>query len=242
MKINDFFKQNIFKIILCILTFLIGCLIFCSIAIGIAIKEQLIIILISFLPFLIFLLITIFSYYHKEKYKIVIRVITIILSILLIGYYFIATFLCIILQSLNPVINPNYYNYYIRTSNLKEKFPNKIPNNAKNIKFIHSTDILQGGTIYSLYYIDNKMTDEIFMKKYKNKAIWIGHIDEYTDKKGLLSGVFNNTPAHDKNTYDYTIYLMDGDCDNSGYCNHGNYIIAVFNKKTHEVIFSSEQW
>ena len=51
--------------------------------------------------------------------------IIIILSILLIGYYFIATFLCIILQSLNPVINPNYYNYYIRTSNLKEKFPNK---------------------------------------------------------------------------------------------------------------------
>lgn len=35
---------------------------------------------------------------------------------------------------------------------------------------------------------------------------------------------------------------MDGDCDNSGYCNHGNYIIAAFNKKTHEVIFSSEQW
>ena len=86
------------------------------------------------------------------------------------------------------------------------------------------------------------MTDEIFMKKYKNKAIWIGHIDEYTDKKGLLSGVFNNTPAHDKNINDYTIYLMDGDCDNSGYCNHGNYIIAAFNKKTHEVIFSSEQW
>ena len=86
------------------------------------------------------------------------------------------------------------------------------------------------------------MTDKIFMKEYKNKAIWIGHIDEYTDKKGLLSGVFNNTPAHDKNTYDYTIYLMDGDCDNSGYCNHGNYIIAAFNKKKHEVIFSSEQW
>ena len=217
-------------------------LIFCSIAIGISIKEQLIIMLISFLPFLIFLLITIFSYYHKEKYKIVIRVITIILSILLIGYYFIATFLCIILQSLNPVINPNYYNYYIQTSNLKEKFPNKIPNNAENIKFIYSIGIFQGGTIYSLYYIDNKMTDEIFMKKYKNKAMWIGHIDEYTDKKGLLSGVFNNTPAHDKNTNDYTIYLMDGDFDNSGYCNHGNYIIAAFNEKTHEVIFSSEQW
>ena len=150
--------------------------------------------------------------------------------------------LCIILQSLNPVINPNYYNYYIQTSNLKEKFPNKIPNNAENIKFIHSIGIFQGGTIYSLYYIDNKMTDEIFMKKYKNKAIWIGHIDEYTDKKGLLSGVFNDTPAHDKNTNDYTIYLMDGDCDNSGYCNHGNYIIAAFNKKTYEVIFSSEQW
>ena len=148
MKINEFFKQNIFKIILCILTFLIGCLIFCSIAIGISIKEQLIIMLISFLPFLIFLLITIFSYYHKEKYKIVIRAITIILSILLIGYYFIATILCIILQSLNPVINPNYYNYYIQTSNLKEKFPNKIPNNAENFKFIHSTGILQGGTIY----------------------------------------------------------------------------------------------
>ena len=204
MKNNDFFKQNIFKIILCILTFLIGCLIFCSIAIGISIKEQLIIMLISFLPFLIFLLITIFSYYHKEKYKIVLwgRI-----------YYFIATILCIILQSLNPVINPNYYNYYIQTSNLKEKFPNKIPNNAENIKFIHSIGIFQGGTVYSLYYIDNKMTDEIFMKEYKNKAIWIGHIDEYTDKKGLLSGVFNNTPAHDKNTNDYTIYLMDEDCD-----------------------------
>ena len=86
------------------------------------------------------------------------------------------------------------------------------------------------------------MTKENFDKEYKNKAIWIGHKEEYTEKEGLLSRVFTYTPSYYKNENDYIIYLIEGRCDDSGYCNHGDFLIAAFNEKTNEVIFSSGEW
>ena len=86
------------------------------------------------------------------------------------------------------------------------------------------------------------MTKEKFDKEYKNKAIWIGHKEEYTEKEGLLSRVFTYTPSYYKNENDYIIYLIEGRCDDSGYCNHGDFLISAFNEKTNEVIFSSGEW
>ena len=86
------------------------------------------------------------------------------------------------------------------------------------------------------------MNQEKIAKIYKNKAIWIGYKEEYTENKGLLTTSFAHTPSYYKNEFDYTIYLIEGNCDDSGYCNHGSFLLVAFNEKTKEIIFKSEQW
>ena len=241
-RIKDMFKYNRLSLIMCIITLLIGIVVYSSTAIGIPIKAKLVILLVSFIPFLLFLLITILSYHFKEKYKRILKVISIILSLLLGFYYFLALFMCVLLAATNPVTNLKYYNYYVAGERLENVFPSKIPDNVKNVQFYYAPGILQGGTNYALYYVDDYMTKENFDKKYKDKAVWIGHKEEYTEKEGLLSGAFSFTPADYNNENDYIIYLIEGRCDNSGYCNHGEFLFTAFNEKTNEVVFSSEQW
>lgn len=160
----------------------------------------------------------------------------------MVFYYFIALFVCALLSVTNPVTDSKYYNHYVTGERLEKVFPEKIPSNAKNIEFYYAPGILQGGTNYSLYYIDDSITKEKFDKEYKNNAIWIGHKEEYTEKEGLLYGVFAYTPAYFENENDYIIFLIEGRCDDSGYCNHGDFLIAAFNEQTKEVVFRSEQW
>ena len=240
--IKEIFRYSKLSIIMCMITLLIGFWFYSSTAIGIPIKEKLIIFLASFIPFFIFLIITILSYHFKERYKKILKTTSIILSLLLVFYYFIALFVCVLLSATNPITDPKYYNYYVTGRKLKKVFPSKIPSNAKNVVFYYAPGILQGGTIYSLYYVDDSMTKEKFDKIYKNKSIWIGHKREYKEKEGLLSGAFAYTPTNYESEDDYIIYLIEGRCDNSGYCNHGEFLIAAFNEKTNEVVFCSEQW
>lgn len=68
------------------------------------------------------------------------------------------------------------------------------------------------------------------------------HKKEYTEKNGLLAGAFVYTPVYYENEDDYILYLVEGRCNDSGYCNHGDFLIAAFNEKTNEVIFRSEEW
>ena len=141
----------------------------------------------------------------------------------------------------NPITDVKYYKREIK-GHLLKVFPSDIPDNVEKVEFYYAPGILQGGTNYSLYYVDKNMTMDKFDKKYKNKAIWIGHKDEYTEKMGLLTGAFSYTPAEYENEDDYIIYLIEGNCDNSGYCNHGKFLMTAYNEKTNEVIFRSERW
>lgn len=232
-----------FPFIMCIITFIIGILLSLGL-VGLPLKAKILILLASFIPFILFLIITFIMYKFNEKKKVVsaFKVFALILFCLLLYYYFIALFVINAIEATNPVTNPKYYSYYVTDSRLKKAFPNKIPKNVDNVKFYYAPGFLQGGTRYTLYYVDNNMTLDKFDKTYKKKAEWIGHKNEYTEKFGLLSSIFYSTPSEYKSENDYIIYLIDGDCDNSGYCNHGYFLIAAFNEKTHEVVFSSEAW
>ena len=132
-KIKKVFKCEKLTLVMCIITILIGIGIYTDTAIGIPIKENIIIFFVSFFPFLTFLLITILSYKQPSQNK-KYRTITIILSLILIFYYFVILFLSIFLAAINPVTNPKYYNYYVKGEKLEKVFPSKIPNEAKNIK------------------------------------------------------------------------------------------------------------
>lgn len=237
------FKKCIFPFIMTIITFLIGCF-FGSLCLGrpfsiVAVIEF----FISFLPCINFLTITLVCYFscNTQKSKIIINVITAFFTLALMEYYVIAIFICAFMEVLNPVTDVRYYTKHINRGDL-EVFPEEIPDNVEDVEFIYAPGVLQGGTEMALYYVDKNMTIEEFDNKYKDKAEWVGHINEYNIKRGLLSGAFSNTPAYDNNEEDYIIYLVKSRCDDSGYCNHGNFLLAAFNEKTNEVIFKEEGW
>ena len=238
-QIKEIFEDNKLSTLMSIITLVIGIWLYSSMAIGIPIKGRLIIFLVCFAPFFDFVINTILFYKNHKK---LLKTMSIILSLLLVFYYFIAIFVCGVIVFANPITNSKYYNYYVTGERLGKVFPAKIPDTAKNIEFYYNPGFLQAGTDYSLYYIDDSMTIEKFDKEYKSKAIWIGHKEEYTEKDGLLSGLFTYTPSNYENENDYIIYLIEGRCDDSGYCNHGDVLITAFNEKTNEVLFRSGQW
>lgn len=240
MDLKEIFRKNKLSIIMSIVTLLIGIILYYSMGIGLPFKEGLIVFLSSFLPFFVFLIITIVFCCFKEKVKKVFKIISIILCPMLLFYYFITLFLCLALSSMHPITDIKYYNHYV-SGELLKVFPKKIPKDVKNVEFYHSTGFLQGGVDYYLYYIDEDMTKEEFNDKYKDMAIWIGYKDEYTEKDGLFAGLFTYMTDYE-NENDYLIYLIEGNCDSSGYCNHGNLLAVAFNEKTNEVIFRSGTW
>ncbi len=234
------FQKIRFPLIMSIITFLIG-IFLSSDFIGFPWKAQLIIVLVAFIPFLLFMIFWFVIYTNKEKRKVfsIFKTISIVITCLLPYYYFIAMFFIVLIEAVNPMTNPKYYSFHIPDSKV---FPKKIPKDVEDVKFLYAPGILQGGTRYTLYYVDKNMTLNEFDKKYQKQAEWIGHIDDYKEKVGLLNGVFYGTPSEYKNENDYVIYLIQGRCDDSGYCNHGYFLMASFNEKTHQVVYSTEDW
>ncbi len=226
-----------------IINFIIGTILFYETLFR-PINIILITLLISYLPFIIFFIISLLSCHLKDNLKAikVIKIITKILIYLQVFYYFMAIFIISILISLNPVTNPKYYKFFVNSDELTKVFPKQIPDNVKNVQFYYAPGVLQGSTDYVLYYIDENINLDKFNNYFKDKAIWIGHKKEYTEKKGLLTGTFSFTPIEYKNEDDFIIYLIKGECDDSGYCNHGKYLFAAINENTNEIIYKLSFW
>lgn len=242
-KLKTIFKRCKFPFIMSIITFVIGCF-FVQSSVGIPFKEQLVILLISFLPFIIFIGTTLLSYRFSRdiETKNMFNWITGILVFFLLLYYLIAIFICGFIVAFNPITDEKYYKHYVNSSYLTKVFPKNIPRGMDNIHFYYAPGILQRGTNYSLYYIDKNLTKEEFDKRYREKAIWIGCKSEYAEKSGLLASAFSFTPVDYNDEDNYIIYLVDRNCDDSGYCNHGKFLFVAYNEETHEVIFRAEFW
>lgn len=238
------FKKIRFPLIMTILTFMVGCLLaYTSIGIPFG-KALFIIFLASYIPFILFLIITLLCYHfgNQKQVRFVFKAISAIFACLLMYYYIIALFLILAMEAENPVTDVKYYRHYVGGTELTKVFPKKIPDHVENIEFYYAPGFLQAGTNYMLYYVDKDMTADQFNQNYKDKAIWIGHKNEYTEKEGLLAGAFSFAPVDYKDEDTYIIYLADGECDDSGYCNHGKFLLTAYNEKTHEVIFRAESW
>lgn len=241
IKIKNIYQRGKLLFIMCVITFLIGCF-FVYVSRFDNIDVKLKIALIAFIPFVIFLIFDIINYYNYNKIgiKIIVNICTGYFMAGLLIYYFIALFLCAIMEFESPITDIKKYSSMVKGTELTKVFPKKIPDNASNVHFTYQPGLLQGGTSLSLYYIDDSLNLEAFDLKYKDKALWIGHIKDYDGEKGLLTNVFFNTPINDEN--DFIIYLVKGRCDNSGYCNHGEYLFGAFNEKTNEVVYVDNSW
>lgn len=232
---------NKLTLIMSIITLLIGCWIYFSTTIGLPLKFNLIILLISFIPFFIYLFMSIISYKSNKNIGTILTILSIFIASSLVVYYFLVLFISVLIVFVNPITDPKYYNYYVRDKTLNKVFPEDIPKDVNDVNFHFSPAMMQAGTVYTLYYVDNNMTAKKFADKYSRQAIWIGKKEDYSNKD-LLKGAFSFTPAKYNNEDDYTIYLIEGECDDSGYCNHGLFLLAAYNEKTNEVIFAYEDW
>ncbi len=236
-KEKDF--KCIFLFIMTIITFIIGCG-FTYLTKGDVFSVKLKSMFFGYLPAVIFLVLLLVYYFkcNTEKSKDIISIISIILTSLLLFYYIFTAAMLICEEFKNPVNDVKYYKANLNRRLLKV-FPKEIPDNVENVKFI----CILGGNDVALYYIDRDMTIDKFDKKYRSKAVWIGHVKEYNEKNGLLGdAAFSNTPSQYENEDDYIIYLVEGQCYKPDSCNHGDFLFAAFNEKTNEVIFKSENW
>lgn len=241
-------KKYIFPLIMGITSFFIGSF-FVYETIGVPLKAELEILVFSYLPTLLFILNTILMYKFHNSKKIIttFHILSIILTCILFIYYFIAIFIIVAIQAVNSVSNPIFYKHYVSGTYLTKVFPKNIPKNVDNVQFHYNPPLLQGGSNYYLYYVDENMTSEKFDKKYKSKSMWVGHKEKYNEKKGLLSGdllMYSKESYYKKQEHenDFVIYLVEGKCDDSGWCNHGEFLYTAFNNKTKEIIYRAEKW
>lgn len=235
-------KRILFPLQMCVITFIIGVFL-TYISNNVLIRNQIIIYFLTYIPFILFVIVTLLYYKFKNKKILsILKTFSMMLTCLLLFYYFTILFVIGLEAFSNPITDIKYYKHYVKGTSLIENFPKEIPNDVQNIEFYYAPAFLQAGTNYSLYYMDKNMTLDKFDERYKELAIWIGHKEEYTEKEDLLDSAFSFTPAKYINEEDYVIYLIKGKCDNSGYCNHGEFSFVAYNDETNEVIFRAAKW
>lgn len=193
--------------------------------------------------FLLFLLFTLFDiYFHTKKIKIIINCLVILLTFSLWIYYPAAIIISAILEFENPITDVKAYNVKLRGSWFSNIFPKEIPSTAENISFRFAPGFLQAGTEVSLYYVDNSINIETFKSTYQEKAKWSGYRWQNNPQKISLVGAFSNTPLEYQRGADFYLYLIEGKCDDSGYCNHGEYLFVAINENTKEIVYKGAYW
>lgn len=251
MEENKSSKENILKriykactvpSIMTIVTFILSTLWF-VVTCFIDLETRWLIILFTYAPCILSIIITLVSYLFKKSkiMKILIDSLCTFLILIYVTWYLITMFWTAIDSALIPITDISEYEKSLSKTELLV-FPKEIPENVQNVEFIKLNSVLSSGAETALYYIDPNLNLDEFDKKYREDSIWIGSIEDYTENPGLLTGAFSNTPAYYTNEEDYTIYLIEGRCDDSGYCNHGELLMVAVNPETNEVIYKSEDW
>lgn len=155
-------------------------------------------------------------------------------------YYFFVFIFYIISISIYGFHKVNtYYRIYEEANNyIKDTFVNPIPKNAKNIKFHYNTAFLQGGAELSLYFKIDANTLKNYKDKYDSIAKWHEQIKNLANEYDYISSYFLNHSLSNE----FLMYYIDGECDKSGYCNHGYYKGVGINEENQEIIFIYENW
>ncbi len=139
------------------------------------------------------------------------------------------------------------YGRVLRLSNYPENaliscFPERIPEDAKDVVFRYHPAILQGGENYELKF----KADSDFLKRkaeeFARKSKWTGKMsDREAEKHGVISGSLGELGYYDLPD-DFTVYLMNGEPYQPNDWNHGKVSLVAVNRKSNEIIFHAEDW
>lgn len=230
------FSKIKFYPVLCILSFGLGCFFFFA-SQGDPFFVRCKILLVGFGPCLFFSFLTFLDKkLHKQKAKITINCLFILATLSLWIYYPVALFIGAALEFGHPITNVKSYKYKGQGDWLFQAFPKEIPKSSRNVQFWYEPGFLQAGTSYSLYYIDPDLDVETFKTTYSEKALKTSYVDNNK------FGIFSHTPVEEKNKKYFYIYVIQDRCDDSGYCNHGEYLIVAINENTKEIIYKGAYW
>lgn len=240
MKRNKIFN-NTFLLLLTIITFFIG-IFFHNSSDGHSFIIRLEVFLLGFLPFAISLLLMVICSKKKIEFNNIFEK-SLIVKFGLVSsvffYYLIAGILCIIIEITNPITDIKSYKKIVYDE-LLTFFPKDIPQNAINAQLYYSPAFLQAGEQLHLYYIDESMTNELFMRKYQNKAILSSN--ESSPNEEVLRKISSPLLENCDNINEFLIYLEKNKCNNSEQCYHNEIVLVAFNEKTKELLYIYEFW
>lgn len=190
------------------------------------------------IPVAIFLFVTFLTYKGKLKESWS-SIISCALLFVFIIHNIILIFSIVIDEIKHPITNIRYY------EELRDKnFPEVIPKDAQNVMFYYHPTFLMGGSGVGLYFrTDNEELIQEYISKYEEKAKYTSLNYEPDRETGYLPNDYIYTPyEYEKLPQEFVIYYLEQGCDDSGYCNHGEYTIVAINDATNEVIFKNEDW
>lgn len=241
--IKILFKKCKFQTIMLIISCLIAAWGILTTSLAYGLKIYLSTLLVLIIPVVVFgiALYRKYKFINNERAKSNINWFTTFALLLLPVYYLFTLFFLSIEFVTTDVTNYKYYKDFMY-KDLYEVFPKKIPKDAENISFFHRDPFLQGGGINALSYKDKSLTASIVDEKYKSKSIWIGNyqneeIPEAVNEDHLFSNL-----SIDGKIDNFTIYVYEARCDDSGWCNHGEYMLVAYNDITKEIIYKEENW
>lgn len=165
--------------------------------------------------------------------------ITIVSFFISLIYWFFGFMILGIYEFANPITSLDKYSSIVKSFGFTDIFPKKISNSWNNVNFYYQPGFLQGATTILLYYTDASVDNYEFNNKYKDKAKWVGLKSDY-EGKSLTSSEFY--PFEIENEDNFKIYLIDEDCDDTSWCNHGYYLLVGINEETKEVIYAKSSW
>lgn len=192
----------------------------------------------TFIPVAVFLLLTFLTYKGKIKEGWS-SLIALVLFLIFNVYNLIMIFAIAIDEIENPISNIRYYEQFRH-----EDFPEEIPKEAKDVKMYYQPGLLQGGSVTGVYFrIDNEEIIQEYISKYEKEAKYSSLNYEPDGVTGYLSSDFLYTPyEYQELPKEFVIYYLEQRCDDSGYCNHGEYTIVAINDDTNEVICENSVW
>lgn len=121
-------------------------------------------------------------------------------------------------------------------------FPDRIPDNAKDVMFRYHPACLQGGENFELKFKTDSAVLRSEADKYSRKAKWTGKMgDSEAEKHGVISGALGELGYYDLPA-DFTIYLMESEPYQPGDWNHGKVSLVAVSRQRNEIIFHAEDW
>lgn len=230
-KIRECYKNAKLAFVLTIFNTIVVFLLLCSIN-DVEKNQFVFLILLGFAPSFIFLIFTIILNVFKDKTSLItiIRIMSYISFFLYIFYLMLICFCYIVIMADNPETSLESYTYNKKIN----FFPKEIPREYVDATYYHQYPLMYGEKVILYLKIDEQS-----IREYKEE---LGSKTVERDKNMRTYVEYSNTPYEDKVIDEFDWYIIESECYDSRYCNHGIDKHVRIKEETNEIIFYYHDW